>query len=214
MTFTEVAQTIFRELNMSKPKIRDIGNHFCSLVKKTRRYPLIRHETFMSRDKTTFHITFTANKRNDWNNPQCFIFVPFHRNDGINVANPDISTGATIFFTKHFIDRYRERVLGEDDMPPVRVAEQFLHRNPGVVIRPSNNEFIRTFDRYEEISQGKSIVGSTREGYCFGDKIAHKVIVIRTFITQEMLHEDQSEIFARLRGALEMIEQRPPSICI
>ena len=203
MTYTEVIDTVNNELKLCYPKIEEMGRKFASMVKKTRNYPLVWKTTFSSRHKTTFHVMWVAGKRNDWDKPKFYIFVPFHRLDGINVAFLSQKREATMIFTRHFFERYKERFLDDEESSTTEIIQEFFLNNRNILARRATRNFVKEFDKYEEILKGDPIVVVINDGYCFGEKINGRVMLIRTIIREDMLRPGQKEAFSRMKNIFD-----------
>ena len=92
-----------------------------------------------------------------------------------------------IVYTSHFLSRYRERLLNNSDISFDDLVKIFLsNEREGRELSHVSNELIRKSKPNEE-----SFTLKTPNGCCFGTR-SGSVIIFRTFITDDMLKESQS----------------------
>ena len=204
MTIPEVAEAVERDLELSVPKVEELSRRFGSMVKKTRRYPLVWRTTMVSRNRTEYKFVYYAKKRNDWNDPRFVAFVPFYLKNGLHVAYLGTKRNHILIFTAHFIQRYKERVLKDAGLSTLAVVEDFALRNTNFVISEADGDLIRTLDRYNGICEGTPVAGVCDEGFCFGELFGRSTVLLRTIITEEMLGDGQVKAFEGLRHVLEI----------
>ena len=209
MSIEEIVLKLEGEEEQAQWKILDAVRKLESRVLKTRRFPAVFESQVITREKTTINLCLRANKHSDWKNAHVTLYTKFHLQNGLNViALASKRGGDVVFYTKHFLERYRERVLKDMEMPPAKMVSELIRRNYDLLWQYSNENFVRKLEKYQEECQGDPIVCVINDGYCFGEMLRGRIIVMRTVITEEMLRERQDEAFAHLRARVDILRER------
>lgn len=200
MSYAEAAAAADREVGTCRKKILDVLTRFGSHVKRLglrTAYPYSRTYTVLSRDRTQVFVTCTATRRSDWDNPHMQIFVPFHMQRGLFCASIPTQKGSVILYTDHFFSRYRERILGDGEMGALDVVKTFFERNADIVLSFDVEKFSNAYAKYES-DEIPPVAARVAEGNCFGEFLNPKVLLLRTIISDGMLHPGQDAAFGSL----------------
>ena len=110
---------------------------------------------------------------------------------------PDLVNDAYQFYTSHMFDRYRDRFLLDGNLNKTDVINRFFENN--------NLTNLRTYNapKYPE-----SLFAQTSDGVLCGDDLSPNIVEYKTFITTEMLYDEQLEISEELLIGLNNAERR------
>ena len=209
MSIEEIVLKLEEEEEQAMPKIVEALKKISTRVMKTKRFPVFYETEVVTRHKTVFSVCMTANKHSDWKRSVVTLYTKFYLENGLNiVALVGKRHGNVLFYTKHFLERYRERILKDMDMPPAKMASELIRRNYDMLWRYSTEDFVKKLEKYQEECQGDPVVCVINDGYCFGEVLQGRIIVLRTVISEEMLRERQDEAFAHLRSKLQEFRER------
>lgn len=200
MSYAEAAAAADREVGTCQRKIIDTLHRFGSHVKRLgprTAYPYSRTYTVLSRDRTEVFVTCTAYKRSDWDNPHVSIFVPFHMQRGLFCAGIPTRKGSVLVYTDHFFSRYRERILGDGEMRSLDVIKTFFERNTDMVLSFDVQKFSRAYAKYESDAV-PPVAARVADGNCFGEFLNPDVLLLRTILSDDMLHPGQDSAFESL----------------
>ena len=119
------------------------------------------------------------------NNLIYFIYLYYHRPDGLYAVLHAEARDATRFmvYTPHFFDRYRERCMGDGTVPKLQVIQQCFRYNHNFAVTLIDSE------KYKD-----NVLSTLKEGIGLGNYITPLIIEFRTFVSLEMMKEDQIEI--------------------
>lgn len=192
-----------------KGMAKKFGSEVLSKHRKTD-FPLVRTYNRMSKGKIQCYITFRAEKRGRWDNPEMLIAGSYLLSDGqygFLLCPSLINYQQEIFIlTPHFLRRYRERVLENTGIVTEMVIKEFVLRNKSFSGRKLLEKHSRNMERYERegICQMAII---TDEGYCIAETDRRGCSVMRTFLTNDMLSLTQKEQFGKDRDKNDRIKQ-------
>lgn len=209
MTHAEVADAIRRDFSSVFPKCLEAARRFGSAVKRTRGtgvFPFSRTYFIESRNKLRFAVTFVALKRSDWDVPQTITRTSFHYRGAFFAALVS-DKDRIIIFTQHFFERYRDRILGSAGagMSLAQVQDAFFNQNEDVLWEECTPAFARAAERYDGEDGTPQLVGRFSQGNVFAQKVDGRTVLVRTILSDEMLHEDQDEAFSKIEGMRRMV---------
>ena len=124
-----------------------------------------------------------------------YSFMSFVNKTGINVVIDSmsnlISKGYYAMFIPHFFERYRERFLNNESLGMRDTIYTYFKSNQGGSFMPvPSNKYKNSF------------YCAVHDGVALGTLINEEIILVKTFITYEMLKGDQIEIGDNLEEAL------------
>ena len=197
MSYSEISRAYRREINTAWNKIDDAALKFGGVVKKTRLYPVSRIYTIQTRDKTKIKLLFTAYKRSQWDSPLLGMYSTFFYKGGLHSISVDGPKGTAHIHTPHFWDRYRERVVKDQEMSTEDLIKRYMLNNRDMESFINTRQFTDSYMKYEneEVTQ---MAARIQEGNCFMDKIETGLYLIKTIISDDMLGDKQLEAFSLL----------------
>lgn len=92
-------------------------------------------------------------------------------------------------FTPHFFNRYRERFLADPSLDIEKVMDNYFINNQVTQSNPT----IETGKAFNE-KYHNSIVASTKDGVLLGTKLPDNIYEYKTFLSNELLSEQQIDI--------------------
>lgn len=172
---------------------------------KGSRYPLTKSYDCKTKEKKNlFIIDFTALKRSDWKKPILSISGIYSRPEGIYAVAPTIEMNIISIYPPHFFKRYRERIVKDESISNEDIIRQYFRNDWGFMGAVVNKNFESVYHCFENdnINDKVSFVAATLQGYCFGEKQGN-VNIIKTIITEDMLFENQKNVFSDLKNAFK-----------
>lgn len=126
------------------------------------------------------------------------LYAFFVKNRGIYVATEvdDCDGGSFDIYTPHFFDRYRERFLGDSTISKEDTIMMFIHNN-------LNN--MRT--DIESKKHPDNWYNVCNDGLCLCTKHPNNIYEMNTFVTFEMLHEDQADVVKEANDAIKYFKK-------
>ena len=195
MTYQEIEKTFRREIATANPKIDEAAKRFGRLVKTTYRFPLTRVLSVQTKDKTKLNLIFVAKKRSSWDHPKLCIYSTFYYRDGLYAISAPCIDGDVHILTKHFFDRYRERIVKDSEMGAEDLIRRYMINNKDMGWFPNASIFSADYQKYEKEST-LQLAARVEEGNCFAEQLGHRLFLIRTILPDDMLGKSQAEAFA------------------
>jgi len=152
------------------------------LIIKSSRFPLyFKPVEYTSKRGNDYLIFFQANTKKDYDGRILFAVICVHNTkEGLNVmmfVKPPQRN--IVIYSPHLFSRYRTRFLKEDSLSSLDVIKRFFKINATTVVNHVGND---------------EIVGTCNEGVLLGKFIdGGKVVIYKTFVSFDMLFENQSE---------------------
>ncbi len=200
MSYTEIATCFRKELVKYVPKIQAFADKFSSTVKKTRMYPVSRTYTFDTKDKLRIVMHFVAQKRSDWKEPKFCIFGTYTLKDGMYaVMLGGVNDSEVDIFIPHFFERYRERIVKDSSLSGTELLIHYFSNNPVMYWEHATSSHFLAYKKYEsdDVTPLAARIGT---GCCFAEMVEHGIFVFKTVISDEMLKEGQTRIFAEMEA--------------
>lgn len=189
MTYKEIAAVFKRDF---EEEIRSGYNHCFGMEDKLSR--MVR-----KLNSNEFHLLYTHHKKTKQLNDYTILFfsrekprkglvklrrtvyLKYMRSDGIHIAtaHPNFIDEVS-FYTPHFFDRYRERMLKKPEMQKLDVIDYFMAKTAATTIQDVHNP------KYPN-----SVFATNEEGVLLGENLGDGLFEFRTFITVDMLGQDQ-----------------------
>lgn len=197
MTYQEVEKAFRREIATAKIKIDEAAKRFGRMVKTTYRYPLTRVFSVQTRDKTKLNLIFVALKRSFWNHPKLCIYSTFQYKDGLYAISAPGEEGDAHILTKHFFERYRERIVKDPEIGAEDLIRRYMINNKDMGWFPNAEIFSADYHKYER--EGTlQLAARVEEGNCFAKQLGPNLFLISTIISDDMLGPSQSAAFEML----------------
>ena len=201
MTVKEIHEEVFQDLKSLNSKMQYSYNEFKDLVLASSYYPFIRSYELVTKKNNLLFVEFTARKRSDWRKPILSIYGIYNRQDGKYAFSPTIDKNILSIYPPHFFSRYRERIVNDDTLSNDQIIRHYFKHDWGFMGVKVDDKFKDVFHDFENDSdEAVSFVAATSLGYCFGEKQG-KINVIKTIISEDMLFDNQKQVFANLRNA-------------
>lgn len=206
MTLSEIHKELFDDLRTLESKIEYCRKDFKRKVLKASSYPVSQTYDCLTRlKKNLFIVNLYAPKRGDWEKPLIGICGIYNRPEGYYAAALALELNMTTIYPPHFFKRYRERIVKNVKPSNVDIIKHYFFKNGwGFVAAPSNSEHQGVYNIFEaEIHDKISFACVNSEGFCFGERQGN-INVVKTIISEDMLFDDQKDIFAKLKEDFEL----------
>ena len=219
MTYKEA----FEEINKDYEDIQKGEQKICQqftrfLLKTTRRFPILQRYTYTTpvrKNKLCF--ICTSSKRNIDAQSGISIYIIWDNAYGKNVIwmnklvhdRRNGRYGLIVVMTSHLFSRYRERFLKDQDMTNEEVINHFMERNCQMVGTDISNELLPGSMELEDRSKLK-IAYVSQQGVSFGVVVETEVVLMKTFVSYDMLYPNQEAILLPMRDKL--MEMVPPAL--
>ena len=202
MTYNEIDEAFRREISEALNKINEVAKKFGGIVKKTRLFPVCRVFSVLTKNKTNLHLIFVATKPSQWRQPAlCVYSIFYYRNCyyAISIDKPD---GVAFIYTSHFFERYRQRIVKDQDMAIEDLIKRFMMRNKDMIWVPNSSAFSKAYEKYEheDVPQKAARV---EEGNCFLEVLGQKLFLVKTILSDDNLCGAQEDAF----GFIEEMRQ-------
>ncbi|WP_300600946.1 hypothetical protein [Niabella sp.] len=203
MTVQEIHKEVFEDIPNLRSKVDKCHSDFRKTVLNARRYPLSKSYDCCTKEKGNLYIVdFTALKRSDWKKPVLSIYTTYLRPEGKYAVTLSLDMNMISIYPPHFFKRYRERILKDSSASNEAVIREYFKKDWGFMGALVNRDFQSVYHSLEKDIEGEmvSFVAATSLGYCFGEKQGN-INIIKTIISENMLFDDQKNIFNDLRNA-------------
>lgn len=207
MTLEEVAKQYSGDMDNLLAKRYSLQPKFSSLVKKSRRFPVVAQYEYISHtNHNRYFFNYSAQKRGEWNTPHCNVFCVFEKPEG-KYAISSVNGGRLfIVFPPHFFSRYRERILKDDSIHGVELIKRYFLANDRMIKEELTEAHTKAYKKYEK-EDGSVQAARVAEGNIFLEvQLSSKIILVKTIISDEMLFEDQKAAFGEMKESLDEIK--------
>lgn len=203
MTLQEVKEEYKRDWKNVIENEFKVCAQFGSVVKKSsfrQKYPLTRMYTAITKErKNKIHYMVTALKRSEWNNPLVVSYMIWDTPRGKHAVMPvEIANGryeAIVIITPHCFHRYRERFLKDEDLTNEEVINLFMKTNSRWFGLYINNDLCTGSPELEGMDVNKKKRAQvTFQGVGFSEEIEEDLVIMKTFVSYDMLFPKQAEI--------------------
>lgn len=197
MTYIEIDKTYRQIIQDARPKIDAAARKFGGIVKKTRVFPCSRVIQVETKEKTTLHLAFRADKPSKWDSPKLCIYSSFYYKDGLNAISISGTEGEVDIYTAHFFKRYKERLVKDRTISSEDLIKRFMLINTDMLWYKNSSIFSLAYKKHEreEVTQ---LATRIEEGNCFAERLGPKLIIMKTYISDDMLGEEQYFAFEKL----------------
>lgn len=210
MTLNEIHKELYSDFDTLESTIDNFHRDFKRKVLKSSRYPVYHTYDCRTRfKKNLFVVNLYASKRGDWAKPLIGICAIYNRPEGNYLATLAIDKNMTTIYPPHFFIRYRNRIVKDLRLSNEDIIKLYLLRNRwGFVAAPSDEKYQGLYNIFEPEMSGTDIsfVCVNSEGFCFGEKLGN-INLMKTIISEDMLFENQTEIFTKLREEFELFNK-------
>ena len=160
--------------------------------KKATRFPYYHTAHYKSKRGNRYTLILEAtDKRKGSSNPLISVYTTLETEEGKYMLRYDMIREHVNIFTPHFFKRYRERFLKQGTASADEVITTFARRNPNVAA--TKGEGVQTCN----------------DGYILSKGIDNELAIAVTFLSFDMLREEQAETSERL---LEVIRKHEKSL--
>lgn len=202
MTLPEVVKAIMEDLNNMNGRIDNAVKKFQSnvLARKSRIYPFTQLMDITSSQKIKFYVAFQVKKRSEWKNPNMYVAGTFLLRDGQYgfLICPSIFLNkkdtTILILSPHFIKRYRERMLKNNGDTTETIIKEFLKKNFTFYMVELKPEHSKAMNKYSKEGV-KQLAVITAEGCCIAEQETYNSVRLQTFLTMDMLSEQQIKQF-------------------
>ena len=206
MTLEEIARQYMGDFPNFIAKRHSFQPKFETLVKRSSRYPVTAQYEYISHtNKNRYFFCYSAFKRSDWKAPHCNVVGVFEGEGGKYAVVSANMKQAVIIFTPHFFARYRERILGGEDIHGDDLIKRFFKRNQRFVKAEMDERFARAYRKYEN-DESVSYAARVNEGNVFLKIYSGYIVLCKTILSDEMLKNDQVEAFGELKYQYEELK--------
>lgn len=206
MTLEEIARQYMGDFPNFIAKRRSLQPKFETLVKRSSRYPVTAQYEYISHtNKNRYFFCYSAFKRGDWKAPHCHVVGVFEGEGGKYAVVSANKKQAVIIFTPHFFARYRERILGGEDIHGDDLIKRFFKRNQRFVKAEMDERFARAYRKYEN-DESISYAARVSEGNVFMKIYSGYIVLCKTILSDEMLRDEQVEAFGELKAQYEEVK--------
>lgn len=163
-------------------------------VKKATRFPFNYIATFKSSRGNRYRVILTpTDKKRGATNPLLSVFTALDTKEGTYILRYDMITENVTIFTPHFFKRYRERFLKDEALSSEEVREKFLLRNFNITVNSKTE---------------KESVGTCLDGYIFIRNKDRNTSVCVTYVSPDLLTDEQQGNRAALLQSIKEHEER------
>ena len=206
MTLEEIARQYMGDFPNFIAKRHSFQPKFETLVKRSSRYPVTAQYEYISHtNKNRYVFCSSAFKRSDWKAPHCNVVGVFEGEGGKYAVVSANMKQAVIIFTPHFFARYRERILGGEDIHGDDLIKRFFKRNQRFVKAEMDERFARAYRKYEN-DESVSYAARVNEGNVFLKIYSGYIVLCKTILSDEMLLDEQVEAFGELKAQYEELK--------
>jgi hypothetical protein len=183
MTYKQMQEEFFYDMhNLLLPHLIKVYDKRAKrAIIKTTKFPVIFNPVyFTSKRLNRWIIMYYAIDKKLAHDACCVILLTVNTPEGIYVYRKDMGPDNMLItvYPPHFFSRYRSRQLKDDSLTTEEVIVKFF-----------KNNFDGMIARRENIAES-----AIREGYALGEVLSLEcnLVMMKTFITNKMLKEDQS----------------------
>jgi len=200
MTIQEIYSQLFSELPIKQDKLDSYKKDFRRKVLKASKFPFSKLYDFTTLKKNQFLFSFTALTRGQAEKPFGSLYGIYTRPEGKYLAEINPELFEMTIYPPHYFKRYRERILKNDDLSNEELIRSFIQSSWGFIAAGVNKQLEAVYQSFEASHQNEVIgfAGATYDGYCFGERQG-KINIMKTIISDDMLYDNQRELFTVLR---------------
>ena len=189
MSKEEIIKEMLLDFDIVRRKSDFVVKDLISELSKTKKYPFVKAFDYVTpKTKNKWIYIIELKTKNDIFQT----FVNYHDTSigiraGLMMTNKEI-----VFFTGHFFKRFAEREK-LDIVNPVDKMKRFFAQNP-----------VLNYEVLAELDGGANeIIGKVKSGVVLGIRNKKKILVCNTYLSNEMLRNDQTLIANSLKAEID-----------
>lgn len=195
MSLTEIHKELTRDYDYCLARIKRDMNQYRRSIIKSSKFPMqFKPIEYVSPSRNHFIILIDAKSKKQANTPFFCIVGYYLRPEGIYAALliPKIGGGKRIIlYPPHFFERYKQRYLNEDVCTLDAIKTYFKVNSTNIIEFGENNKFR----------------GSCYQGLILGEKLCDDILIIKTFVSKEMLKGEQIENNDKIVNQLSILNE-------
>lgn len=228
MTNSEIVEEFKKDLRFLDIKNENWLTDFRRAVLKSSKFPCIRTYQQKMSSNNIIYVLFMASVRGKHNNPDVCVYSVYDYNKKKRVITRTPTTNNKILpfyaenrysndgdytiLTDHFLERYQERVLKNQEMSKMDVINHCMSNLKVLISIEINDDLENVYHcfegHYDNNNKDKiDYVSACSFGYNFGI-IENNISIIKTVITKEQLKKNQRELFPLIKLMQEETESR------
>ena len=203
MSLSEVLSEFVKDWSSIQECEQRFGKMFGGVVKKAsyrQKYPLKRlYCTTTKERKNKVYVLATVLKRGEWSNPLMATYMIWDTPHGKYVVMPMDEDGKRFRYlyviSPHCFSRYRERFVKDEEMDNESLINLFMEKNSRWYSIPISDELCKFSKELDDIPSDKEKrIQITFEGVGFSQEMEKGIILMKTFVSYDMLFPKQAEI--------------------
>lgn len=211
MSYQEAATEMRLDFEAVRRKSVHFAKSFRTLALRAKNFPLIHSYFYTTPGKNNCIVTFYCIDKkhiDDSGQGICFYWEGINGKTVASLIFGNGIDGAALVFTPHCLKRFRERFLKEQPMTESQFLIEFIHSKIRFISVPVNPSICPNEENLSTETVGKAAIVST-PGVFFGElSVDTTEIVMKTFLTYDMLYPEQQDCLAE---AIESIRNNPHS---
>jgi hypothetical protein len=200
MSVTEIQKELSMDYEYCLARIQRDMNQYRRAIIKSSKFPMcFKPVDCVTPSRNHFIIFLEAKSKKNANDPFITLVGYYLRPEGIYAAMLLPTNGSDkhiIIYPPHFFERYKQRYLNED-VCSLDAIKTYFRINPTNMLK---------FDNAKKFS------GSCNQGFVFGEMLSSNVLIIKTFISQDMLKGEQVDLNDKLLNQLSDLNDSKISI--
>ncbi|MCR5696785.1 MAG: hypothetical protein K6G73_07410 [Marinilabiliaceae bacterium] len=196
MSYFDIIKVFEDDRPMLKHKTCDLAKKYYHQLKVNKQQRIMCSEVNGNRGLNYF-VIFCNDSLDDFrkNNPAYTTIAYYYSSKGLVAIDSRIEVAKEILsgqqfshksysiYEAHFFDRYRERILKNQQMQKLDVMKQFFKSHIMYMAEPQNDE------RYPD-----GIYVPINEGMGIGYRLRKDIVVMKTCVSNEQMHNEQKDI--------------------
>jgi hypothetical protein len=200
MSVTEIQKELSRDFEYCFARIQREMNQYRRAIIKSSKFPMcFKPIDYVTPSRNHFIIFLEAKSKKNANDPYITFVGYYLRPEGIYAAMllPTYGGDKTIIlYPPHFFERYKQRYLLED-ICTLDAIKTYFRINPTNML-----EFV----------DAKKFRGSCNQGFVFGEMLTSNILVIKTFVSKEMLKGEQVDLNSKLTKQISELNEMKISL--
>ena len=202
MTYLEIRKEFLSDCrdvqNYFRPELINYDKKFSAYVRKSNMTCISKTYKIKTFRGNIISIVYSAKNRSQHNKPVVAFYTSFQTAKGILFAvRTNFKDDKVTILTPHFIKRYRERILGNDEsLYSDEVVSEFINKDNFALSFKINDDLeniAKCFDGHYE-NQGNDCVAIVDSGWIF-ESVDSKIRLCKTIVTENMLSRKQKALF-------------------
>lgn len=196
MSYFDIIKVFEEDLSMLNNKLKYVAKKYCHQLKINKKQCVMSSNISGNRGFHYF-VLLCNSSFHDLKNYglSCKVVAFYHSSNGLvaiellTMVSKEILSGiqfsqkSYVIYETHFFDRYRERILGDKQLQKLDVMKQFFKTHINSMSVQQKDE------RYPN-----GIYVPINEGMCIGYQLGENVVVMKTCVSNEQMHNEQKDI--------------------